>query len=87
MAPERKTTSTARTLGHGLAHVQHMIDGLWIWGLKTARELGAKPEPKSMKSPALSRVRKFGKQALRFLGSTGEAYYEKYGELKKNDTR
>lgn len=79
----KKKTSRAHLLGHGLAHVQHSIDRVCLVGFHTMREMGHVSKKKSDgKHLYKEHAKKAGKGMLRFLGSLGESYYEKYEELK-----
>ena len=74
----------ATIVGSGLAHVQNTVDEVADWGFKKMNELGAKPvKSKKSEKKVVTNARRAGHFALKFLGSTGEAYFEKYGELKR----
>ncbi len=77
--------SWGRRLGSGLAHVQHAVDNIFLWGFRKVRDLGAaKDSPRLARDhPALRRAARVGKGLLSFLGEAGDAYYRKYAELKK----
>ncbi|OGJ59499.1 hypothetical protein A2881_01440 [Candidatus Peribacteria bacterium RIFCSPHIGHO2_01_FULL_55_13] len=74
----------ARMIGSGLAHVQHAIDEAADTGFRMLRKAGTKTEsvPKPEKSRVLGTLKRTGKSTLRFLGETGESYYQKYDDLK-----
>ena len=83
MAKKKKTT-WAHLLGFALAHVQHNIDRVCLVGFHKIREMGhaSKKRKSDAKHPYKVRAKKAGKGMLRFLGSMGESYYERYEELK-----
>lgn len=77
----------ARSIGHCLAHLQNGVDDICEWGFKTMRSTGEAPDPKMRKgeNKYLYGARRAGKGALSFLGNVGDSFYDKYGELKKDD--
>lgn len=84
---DRPSTGMAAATGKAFAHVQHGMDRLTEWGLKKMRETGTTPPSAEPKNPHVRRIVRAGKGVLNFLGSTGEAYYRNYEELKRKRQR
>jgi acetyl-CoA acetyltransferase len=85
----RKISPWASLLGHSYAHIQHGMDRVIAWGFQSMRkatEQSGKAATKTKKATAsrLDTAKQTGISILRFIGQTGEAYFEKYEELKKN---
>jgi len=70
-------------LGHGLAHLQHKIDKLIDLGFKRVGESAQSSvlNEKNDRKP-LNAVKGLTKSGLSFIGTLGQAYYERYEELK-----
>ena len=80
--------SCSTILGYGLAHVQNTIDTVCDWGFQKMREAGNQPVAKKKSEKKVVATAKRGvKSTLRFLGSAGEAYYDRYEELKARKKR
>lgn len=78
----KKDATWARVLGLSLAHLQHATDKAINYGFRKMRSAGKrKQEPETNKY--LRAAKKLGRGTLRFFGSAGETYYEKYEDLKK----
>ena len=82
--------SLATLLGHGYAHVQHLMDKGIEWGLGKMKEsdLAEKP-PKKQEKVRFRRTKSVIRGMFGLIGTAGTAYYEKYEELKarsKNPT-
>lgn len=73
----------ARTLGSGLAHIQHGLDKGAEWGFEKLKQAGSAPKKDKTKNKYLKQAKKVGKGTLGFLGQMGENYYKRYEELKK----
>jgi hypothetical protein len=80
-----ESSAWARLVGHGLAYVQDGIDDVLTWGFKRIRKVADEPAPPPPKdsNPYLQTAARAGRGLLRFLGEAGDAYYRKYGELKR----
>lgn len=84
----KRPSNWAKVIGHGFAHVQHGIDKLTIWGFKKMRE-AAKDAPKKDAKDAAGwkgKTKIAAKRTFSFLGETGDEFYKKYEELKKQGT-
>ena len=77
----------ADSIGHGLAHVQDAIDDVSKWGFQKMRSAGENKTPKKQKNENkyIYGAKKLGKTSLGFLGNIGDAFYDKYSDLKKDD--
>ena len=73
----------ATLLGTTLAHVQHLSDRAIAWGFRKMDAMGSKRESPEEESTGLTqRAKRGGRGILKFLGTAGRAYYEKYEKLK-----
>ncbi len=72
-----KPHKISRLLGHGLAHVQNIVDNTLDWGFKKLQNAGDKKPKKNEHT-----IIRHSKTAAKFLGEMGTAYFEKYKELK-----
>ena len=81
----KKAQNWARLLGHGLAHVQDGVDFAIDIGFKAMKKAANEKSSKKKKdeNKYLYAGKKAGKELLGFLGEAGDAFYKKYGELKK----
>lgn len=79
-------TAWARTLGAGLANIQHGVDTLAEWGFKQLKSAGESPKKDRTKNRYLRCVKHISKGAVGFLGQLGDNYYEKYEELKRQNS-
>ncbi|KKW40636.1 hypothetical protein A2454_03955 [Candidatus Peribacteria bacterium RIFOXYC2_FULL_55_14] len=79
----------AESLGHSLACLQDGIDDVCRWGFKKMRSASEKKLPKQHKeaNKYVYGLKKLGKGALGFLGNAGDAFYDKYAELKKEEEK
>ena len=77
----------ANSVGHGLAHIQDGIDDVCGWGVKKMRSAGNEKMPKKQKNENkyLYGAKKVGMGTLGFLGNVGDAFYDKYADLKKEE--
>jgi hypothetical protein len=80
----KKKTSPAEGLGYAYAHLQHGIDRVITWGFAKMKTIGTgKEKPNPNEKPWQKKTKHGGKKVLEFLGSFGEAYMDKYEELKQ----
>jgi len=81
----KKGNNWAKLVGHGLAHVQDGMDFAIDIGFKTMKKVADLPEEKKKKNDNkyIHMSKKAGKEVLGFLGTAGDSFYKKYGELKK----
>jgi len=71
-------------VGFSLAHLQNTVDEVADWGFHKMHEAGAKPvKRKKSEKKAVTNAKRAGRSVLRFLGTAGEAYFDKYEELKR----
>lgn len=73
----------AKTLGSGLAHIQHATDKVVVYGLKSMKKAGAQPKKDQTKNKYVKKVKTAGRTTLSFLGTLGDSFYNEYEELKK----
>ena len=80
--------SLATLLGHGYAHVQHLMDKGIEWGLGKMKESDLQEAPtKDEEHGRLKRTRRVIRGLFGLVGTAGTAYYEKYEELKTKSKR
>ena len=81
----KKKKTGAQLIGGVFAQVQHGVDSALSWGFKKLRAAGSgeEPEGEETRHPYVRTARKAGKGLLTFFGELGDAYYDKYSELKK----
>ncbi|MDA1209233.1 MAG: hypothetical protein O2904_04360 [bacterium] len=78
----------ASHIGCGLAHVQHTIDKSIEWGFHSLRKAGeSKLKKQKNENKYLFGLKKGGKHTLAFLGTLGDAFYEKYDDLKTRENQ
>jgi hypothetical protein len=78
----------ASHIGCGLAHVQHTIDRSIEWGFHNIRKAGErKIKKKKNESKYVFGLKKGSQKTLAFLGTLGDAFYEKYDDLKTRETQ
>ena len=65
----------SRLVGSALAHIQSLTDDVFHYGFRKLRQLGRDSEERS-------EVVSWAKGAVRFLGDSGESYYETYERIK-----
>ncbi|PIR48797.1 hypothetical protein COU80_03850 [Candidatus Peregrinibacteria bacterium CG10_big_fil_rev_8_21_14_0_10_55_24] len=72
-------------LGHGFAHLQDACDRALDWGFKRITQSAESTALKSEKSAkrSVATAKGAARGALRFVGWLGNAYYDRYHELKK----
>tara|TARA_Y100000310_G_scaffold319297_1_gene374422 strand:- start:299 stop:562 length:264 start_codon:yes stop_codon:yes gene_type:complete len=77
----------SKDVGHGLAHLQDGIDKTLGWTFEKIRSVGDSKMPRKKKNDNkyVYDAKKTGKKMLSFLGGVGDAFYDKYGELKKDE--
>jgi hypothetical protein len=75
----------AKTLGTGLANVQHGMDKLVIFGFKSLKKAGKSPEIGLTKNKYLRQMKTAGRATLSFFGTLGDSFYNEYEELKKQE--
>lgn len=74
---------TARKVGKVLAHLQSTLDDVVEWGFKKMREAGDREEEMPKEPETLGeKGRSALKKTAKFLGQTGESFYESYEKLK-----
>lgn len=78
-----KKNSLARSVGQILAFGSHTVDRVIGWGFKSMRKASESKAPATPPKSVLGKAAQAGKGLLSFLGTAGEAYYERYDELKK----
>ena len=84
----KKSSSLAKTIGQSLALLQDGVDYAVESGCKALKKASEKKsEPKKDENKYLSSAKKFGKNALNFLGVMGDEYYKKYEKIKANKTK
>ena len=75
-------------IGHGFAHLQDTCDRALDWGFKritqSAESAALKSECSAKRSVAAAKGA--ARSTLRFVGWLGNAYYDRYHELKKRRT-
>ena len=76
-------TSLPQLLGTGYAHVQHLMDKAIAWGFKRMEETKLTEEAAAK---PMHKAEKIGRGILSFFGSAGNAYYDTYEKLKKEET-
>lgn len=81
--------SLATLLGHGYAHVQHLMDKGIEWGLgkmkQSERTMREERSGKREEKVLLKRTKRVVRSILGLVGTAGTAYYEKYSELKSRE--
>lgn len=89
MKKKKQGNFWADSIGHCLAHLQNGVDDVCEWGFEKMRATGEVPTPKMTKNENryLYGAKKLGKGTLSFLGNIGDSFYDKYGELKKKDSK
>lgn len=77
----------AKMIGRGLAHVQNGIDHVADEGFKVLKNTGSKkiPKKKEDENKYVYAAKRFGLGVTKFLGTLGDEYYKKYGDLKKKN--
>ena len=75
----------ARTLGSGLAQVQHGMDKVVVFGFKTLKNAGKSPKKDKTRNKYLKNVKKAGRSTLSFFGTLGDSFYNEYEDLKKQE--
>lgn len=75
----------ARTLGAGLANIQHGLDKCAEWGFERLKEAGNLPKKDKTKNKYLRSIKRAAKGTIGFFGQLGDNYYEHYEELKKSE--
>jgi len=73
----------AKTLGSGLAHIQHATDKVVVYGLKSMKKAGKTPQKDQTKNKYLKTAKTAGRTTLSFFGTLGDSFYNEYEELKK----
>ena len=73
----------AKTLGSGLANVQHATDKLVVFGFKSLKKAGKQPKKDQTKNKYNKNVKSAGRTTLSFFGTLGDSFYNEYEELKK----
>ncbi len=79
-------TPFSRQIGHLFAYVQHGMDKTIVWGLRSMKKASTTSPSRGKHPPkksALGRLGRAGRAALSFVGNAGEAYYERYDDLKR----
>lgn len=67
----------ARTLGAGMAHVQHGCDKLIEFGLSNIQKAGNDGQEETT-----SKIGRACKSTFSFIGTLGKSYFETYEDLK-----
>jgi hypothetical protein len=75
----------AKTLGSGLAQVQHYTDKLVVFGFKSLQQAGKQPKKEKTKNKYLRNAKSAGRSTISFLGALGDSFYNEYEELKKQE--
>ncbi|MBT4119950.1 MAG: hypothetical protein HOG89_00575 [Candidatus Peribacter sp.] len=75
----------AKTLGSGLAQVQHATDKLVVFGFKSLKKAGKTPNKDKTKNKYIKSAKTAGRTTLSFLGTLGDSFYNEYEELKKQE--
>ncbi|MDA1293026.1 MAG: hypothetical protein O3A81_04575 [bacterium] len=73
----------AKTLGSGLAHIQHATDKVVVYGLKSMQKVSKEPKIDTTKNKYLKKVKTVGRTTVSFFGTLGDSFYNEYEELKK----
>lgn len=73
----------AKTLGAGLAQLQHATDKVIVYGLKSLQKVSAEPKKDTTKNKYLKKAKTAGRTTLSFFGTLGDSFYNEYEELKK----
>jgi len=79
----------ANCIGHCLAHLQNGVDDICEWGFEKMRSVGDMPAPtgKKHENKYVHNVKKLTKGVLFFIGTVGNSFYDKYEELKSEDSK
>ena len=75
----------AKTLGSGLAQVQHGCDKLILFGFKSLKKAGKQPRKDKTKNKYMKKAKSAGRTTLSFLGTLGDSFYNEYEDLKKQE--
>lgn len=80
---KNKKNSAAEKTGSALAHIQSFVDDIFQAGFKGLKNISAE-KPKKAPSDHSTSEKVFDglRKTAGFLGQAGEAYYQKYEELK-----
>ena len=81
-----RKTPFSRQIGHLFAYVQHGMDKTIVWGLRSMKKASTTSPSRGKNPPkkgVLSRMGRMSRGALSFISNAGEAYYERYDELKR----
>ncbi len=73
----------AKTLGSALAHAQHTLDTVTVWGFKKMKQAGSDPKKSTLKHTYRNLPVSFVRGTFRFLGLLGESYFKRYNDLKR----
>ncbi len=65
-------------MGHGLAHLQDVVDRTIAFGFKKMKHVGTKKVKEES-----SKFRRYFRKTAGFLGEMGSSFYEKYEEIKE----
>lgn len=74
----------SKLLGSSLAHIQSLADDVFHYGFKKLKELG-KDQPVvrgALEEEPHDHLVHFMKRVVRFLGDSGETYYDTYEKIK-----
>ncbi len=85
-----KKNKVSRTIGRGLAHVQSFVDDALHGAFNFLKKSGSKHStPPDPNHPIKSKLKTGLKKTAKFLGETGDSFYEKYEDLnaKKREDR
>ena len=84
-----KNKNIAQSLGSILAHVQSTFDEVFSFGFKKLNQFGQgkKISSEQKKEDLMYYFKKISKITAKFLGQTGEAYYDTYDKLKKSSKK
>lgn len=76
----------ANSIGHALAHLQDGIDDVCEWGFAKMRSVGSSRMPRKRKdeNTYLYSAKRISRGVLGFLGNVGDAFHDKYAELKRS---
>ena len=79
----------AKLIGSGLAHAQHGLDYVAEFGFAMLKKAGKTTQeaPKKNENKYLFTAKKAGKGVLAFLGTVGSEFYDKYEELKADESK
>lgn len=77
----------ARAIGQTFAALQHLTDLALTWGFAAMKKASAAPPAQApvMRKGIRATATRAVLRVLHFVGSTGDAYYEWYGRMKRRN--